>query len=61
MATFLRDSQQIVEYSVIVEGRPVYTSSVRMMAENFRNNLTPDMKAKATIVPTANGKQVLYG
>jgi hypothetical protein len=61
MVTILKDNQTNIEYSVVVEGKVLFTSSIKMIAENYRNNLTPESKAKAVVVPTSGGKQVLFG
>ena len=51
-----------IEYAVLIEGVTVYKSSNKLVAENYRNNLPEDERAKAKVIPLLeNGKQVLLG
>ena len=61
MVTILTDNQNNIEYSVVVDGKVLFTSAIRMLAENYKNGLTPGCKEKAVVVPTTGGKQVLWG
>ena len=50
-----------IEYAVLLEGKEIFKSSAKLVAENYKNNLPLDERTKATVVPTAGGKQVLLG
>jgi hypothetical protein len=58
----LNDEVENVEYAVILDGRVLYKSAVRLSAQNFKDALNESERTKANIVPvTANNKQVLFG
>ncbi|MDF2435393.1 MAG: hypothetical protein JWP44_5024 [Mucilaginibacter sp.] len=62
MNNLLNDNVNTVEYAVMVDGKVLFKSSAKVLAENYRNNLPENDKAKASINPvTKDDKQILFG
>lgn len=66
----LNDSNVSVDYAVMVDGKIIFKTSSsgsgtvakQIVAENYKEQLPEDVRARAVVVPVTNtGKQVLFG
>lgn len=58
----IKDDINKIQYAVILDGVILYKSSVQSLAENYKDNLTPEARAKAIVeAVTPEGKQILFG
>ena len=58
----LTDDVNAVQYGVMLNGKVVFKSANRILAENYMANLSENERAAASILPlTTTGKQILFG